>query len=95
MLGIADRSKILELLKFIFDGDQKKSIECTRQMIDEGLDASNLKNDILELIYFILQKKNLGDFESDLNISESELEIIDSISKNVTLQLLFFFGSLL
>ena len=57
MLGIADRSKILELLKFIFDGDQKKSIECTRQMIDEGLDASNLKNDILELIYFILQKK--------------------------------------
>ena len=91
MLGIADRSKILELLKFIFDGDQKKSIEYIRQMIDEGLDAVNLKNDILELIYFILQKKNLGDFDSDLNISESELEIIDSISKNINTSTLIIF----
>ena len=28
----------------------------------------------LEIIYFILQKKNLGNFDSDLSISESELE---------------------
>ena len=91
MLGTADRSKILELLKFIFDGDQKKSIESIRQMIDEGLDAANLKNDILELLYFILQKKNLGDFESDLTISESELELIDVISKDVGTETLILF----
>ena len=59
MLGIANRSKILELLKFIFDGNQKRSIESIRQMIDEGIEVTNLKNDILELIYFILQKKIL------------------------------------
>ena len=47
------------------------------------LDAANLKNDLLEIIYFILQKKNLGDFDSDLTISESELEMIDVISKDV------------
>ena len=91
MLGVADRSKILELLKFIFDGDQKKSIESLKQMIDEGLDAANLKNDILELLYFILQKKNLGDFESDLTISESELEMIDVISKDVRTETLILF----
>jgi len=91
MLGAADRSKILELLKFIFDGDQKKSIESLKQMIDEGLDAANLKNDILELLYFILQKKNLGNFESDLTISESELEMIDVISKDVRTETLILF----
>ena len=91
MLGAADRSKILELLKFIFDGDQKKSIESLRQMIDEGLDAANLKNDILELLYFILQKKNLGNLESDLTISESELETIDIISKDVRTETLILF----
>ena len=91
MLGAADRSKILELLKFIFDGDQKKSIESLRQMINEGLNASNLKNDILELLYFILQKKNLGDFESDLTISESELEMIEAISKDVSIETLVLF----
>ena len=91
MLGAADRSKILELLKFIFDGDQKQSIESLRQMVDEGLDVANLKNDILELLHFILQKKNLGDFESNLTISESELEMIDVISKNVRTETLILF----
>jgi len=91
MLGTVDRSKILELLKFIFDGDQKQSIESLKQMIDEGLDAASLKNDILELLYFILQKKNLGDFESDLTISESELEMIDVISKDVRTETLILF----
>ena len=48
-------------------------------------------NDILELIYFILQKKNLGDFESDLTISEAELEMIDLISKDVNTSTLILF----
>ena len=33
MLGLADRSKILNLLDFVFKGDQKKSIETLREMI--------------------------------------------------------------
>jgi len=60
-------------------------------MIDEGIEVTNLKNDILELIYFILQKKNLGDFESDLTISEAELEMIDLISKDVNTSTLILF----
>ena len=91
MLGIANRSKILELLKFIFDGDQRKSIESIRKMINEGISEINLKNDILELIHFILQKKNLGNFDSDLNISESELKMIDLISKDVSTSTLILF----
>ena len=50
-------------------------------MVNEGIDPTNLLNDLLEIIYFILQKKNLGNFESDLSISEAELEMIDLISK--------------
>ena len=79
MLGIADRSKILELLKLIFHGDQKKSIEQLRKMIEEGIEPVNFINDFLEMTFFILQKKNLGDFDSDLSISESELETISVI----------------
>ena len=59
MLGIADRSKILELLNLIFQGDQKKSIEQLREMINEGIEPVNFLNDLLQIIYFILQKKIL------------------------------------
>ena len=41
-------TKIFQLLKLIFEGNQKKSIETIRQMINEGIESTNLKNDILE-----------------------------------------------
>ena len=91
MLGIADRTKILELLKFIFDGNQKNSITQLREMIDEGIDPANFLNDFLDIIHMILHKKNLGDYKEDLSISESELIIINSISSNVSSQTLLIF----
>ena len=47
------------------------------------------------MTYFILQKKNLGNFESDLAISEAELEMIDLISKNVSTSTLILFWQFL
>ena len=95
MLGLADKSKLLYLLNFIFQGDQKKSIEHLREMVNEGIDPKNLLNDLLEMIYFIQQKKSIGNFESDLAISESELEMIDSLSKNVSSSTLILFWQFL
>ena len=95
MLGIADRSKILNLLNFIFQGEQKKSIELLREMINQGIEPTNFLNDLLEIIYFIQQKKNIGNFDSDLSISESDLKTIDSISNNINISTLIIFWQLI
>ena len=95
MLGLADRSKILNLLNFIFKGDQKKSIEHLRQMINEGVEPTNFLNDLLETIYFIQQKKSIGNFDNDLSISESEQESITLISKDVNISTLIVFWQLI
>ena len=91
MLGIADRTKMLKLLNFIFQGDQKKLIKQLREMINEGIEPTNFLNDLLEIIYFILQKKNIGDFDSDLSISESEVDMINIISKDINISTLIIF----
>ena len=91
MLGIADRSKILQILNYVLQGDQKKSIEGLRNLIEEGIDPTSFLNDFLEIIYFLLQKKNLGDLNNDLSLSESELETINSISNNVNVSTLVIF----
>ncbi len=91
MLGIADRSKILEILKFIIQGDQKKTINQLRNLINEGLNPTNFLNDLLEIIHFVLQKKELNDPNTDLPLSESENEIIDLISKEVDTKTLIIF----
>ena len=91
MLGIADRSKTLNLLKLIFQGAQKQSIEQLREMVNEGIQPANFLTDLLEVIYFIQQKKSLGNFESELSISESEQDIINSISDDINMTTLIVF----
>jgi len=91
MLGIVDRSKILEFLQSVIIGNQKKATEKLRVLIDHGVDPSNFLNDLLEIIYFIQQKKFLGNFESDISISESELEIINLISRDISVSTLVVF----
>ena len=95
MLGIADRSKNLNLINFIFQGEQKKSIEQLREMVNQGIQPASFLNDLLEIVYFIQQKKIFGKFESELYISESEQEIIDSISKDVNTSTLIIFWQLI
>ena len=45
----------------------------------------------MEIIYFIQQRKSLGNFDSDLFISEGEIEMIDAISKDVSTSVLILF----
>ncbi len=91
MLGIADRSRILEILQLLIKGDQKKTISQLRELIKEGLDPSNFLNDLLEVIHFVLQKKELDHSSQDLPLSETENEMINSISKDVNTSTLIMF----
>jgi len=95
MLGIADRSKILNLLNLIFQGEQKKSVIELREMVNEGIEPTNFLNDLLEIIYFIQQKKNIGSFDNDLSISESEQEMINKIANNIGMPTLIIFWQLI
>jgi len=91
MLGIADRSKILEILQLLIQGDQKKTIIQLRKLINGGLNPVNFLNDLLEIIHFVLQKKELEDSNNDIPLSETENEMINFISKEVNTPTLIIF----
>jgi len=95
MLGAVDRSKILNLLDLIFQGDQNKSISQLRELINEGIEPANFLNDLLEIIYFIQHKKSAGNIDLDLSISESEQEIINKISSEIDISTLIVFWQLI
>ena len=50
--------------------------------MNNGIDAKNFLNDILEVIYLFGRRINLGPFENDLSISEEEASMIEEYSKN-------------
>ena len=94
MLGLADKSKLIQLLNYVFQGDEKKAIELLRELIDNGLDAKNFLNDFLELIYLFGRRINLGPIEKDMLVSEAELELIEDGSQNLNMQDLGLFWQL-
>ncbi len=83
MLGLADKSKILKMFKEILNGDEGEALKYLRQFIDNGVDAKNLLNDFLEILYLFSRRINLGPINQDITVSEEENKLIEEYSKNI------------
>ncbi len=86
MLGLADKSKVISLFKEVLLGNEKQALENLKELVNDGLDAKNFLNDILEVLYFFSRRINLGIIEKDLSISESETQMINEFSKNIDME---------
>ena len=94
MLGLVDKSKLINLMGYVFKGDEKNTLKNFKNIFDEGLDGKLFLNDILEIIYLLSRRINLGPIEKDLYISENELELIEKNSKNLNIKDLNLFWQL-
>jgi DNA polymerase-3 subunit gamma/tau len=83
MLGISDRSRIIDLVRFIIDGDKAKALQDAQEIFDLGADPKLVLQDMLEVIYLISRSKSFGKIENDLTVSESESDLIFGLSKNI------------
>ena len=86
ILGLADKSKVILLFKEILDGKEKEALDRLHDLIEDGLDAKNFLNDILEVLYLFGRRINLGPLNKDMSISETEVQMIDEYSKNVDMK---------
>ncbi len=86
MLGLADKSKIILLLKEVFHGKEKEALGHLKELIEDGIDAKNFLNDILEALYLFSRRINLGPIEKDISISESEAQMVEEYSKDIDMQ---------
>jgi DNA polymerase-3 subunit gamma/tau len=86
MLGLADKSKVISLFKEVLSGNEKEALKYLSELINDGLDAKNFLNDILEVLYLFSRRISLGPIEKDMSISESEVQMVDEYSKNIDMQ---------
>jgi len=86
MLGLADKSKILNLFRSILKGDERDALQNLNDLIENGLDAKIFLNDMLEIYYLFSRRINLGSIEKDTTCSEAEAKLIEEFSKNLDMQ---------
>ena len=83
MLGIADRSRIIDIVRLVIDGNKAKALDEAQEIFDLGADPKLVLQDMLEVIYLISRSKSFGKIENDLTVSESESDLIFSLSKDI------------
>ena len=86
MLGLADRTKIISLFKEVLSGREKEAIKYLKELINDGVDAQNFLNDMLEVLYLFSRRINLGPIEKDMTISETEVQLVEEYSKEIDMQ---------
>ena len=94
MLGLVDKTKLMDLLKYVFSGNESNALKLLKELVDEGLDPKNFLNDILELIYLFTRRLSLGPINKELFLSDSELKKIDDICEGLNIQDLGIFWQL-
>jgi len=94
MLGLADKSKTILLLKEVLEGNDKSALKLLNELIVDGIDAKNFLNDVLEVLYLFSRRVNLGSIEKDMTVSEEETKLVDKIANNIDMQDLGLFWQL-
>ena len=64
-------SKLINLLSYVFKGDESNALKYFKEIYDEGLDGKLFLNDVLEIIY-LLNKINIIENKAVLYIIINE-----------------------
>jgi DNA polymerase III subunit gamma/tau len=94
IFGFFDKSQLIDMLKLILQGNEKKVIESYRKIYDQGIEPKIFINDFLELVYY-LKNINLLTLEStNFSLNDEEFLKIKEISSSIDSQVLILFWQL-
>ena len=85
ILGLADESKIIDLMYFIVTGNNLEAIKSSEEIFDIGADPKLVLHSLLEVCYLMTRTKTLGKISKDLNVSETESKRLEEIVKDLDL----------
>ncbi|RZO92567.1 MAG: DNA polymerase III subunit gamma/tau [alpha proteobacterium HIMB114] len=83
MLGLADDTKIVDLMSYIVEGNIEKSINAVEEIFDIGADPKLVLHSLLDVCYLMTRTKTLGKISKDLSVSESDAERLNVMVKDL------------
>jgi len=72
MLGLADRTRIIDLFEALMRGDMAKALSELRDQYDWGADPAVVLSDLAEFTHFVTRVKVLPAVADDLSLAEAE-----------------------
>ena len=89
--GYFDKSFLIELIEYLFKGDEKNVIKNYRKLFDAGIEPKSFLNDFLEVLYYI---KNINSIRLEgkiFNLNDGEFKKILQIAEKTDPQEIILF----
>jgi len=83
MLGLADRSRVFELLETIFKGDAKGALEGLRALYLDGAEPVQILSDLAESVHVVTRIAAAGKDAADPTLSEAERALAEALSERL------------
>ena len=91
IFGYFDKSNLIELFKYIFEGEEKKVIDIYRFIYDQGVEPKIFLNDFLELLYYFKNISSLKIDGTNFNLNDEEFSSIKKLAGSVSNETLLLF----
>ena len=91
MFGHFDKSKIIELLKYVLEADEGKIIKIYKQLYEAGVDCSTFLNEFLEILYYLKNIKSIKSSGNNFDLNDKEYYILSNLSSQVSESTLLLF----
>ena len=91
IFGYFDKSSLIELFKYLFEGNEKKVIEIYQSIYDAGVEPKIFLNDFLELLYYFKNISSLKLDGTNFSLNDDEFKKISDIASVVSAETMMLF----
>ena len=91
IFGYFDKSQLITLFEFIFEGKEKEVLNTYRQIYNQGVEPKIFINDFLELLYYFKNVESLNFDGTNFLLNDEEFNKIKEISEKVNSEILILF----
>ena len=91
IFGYFDKSNLIELFGYIFEGNEKQTLKIYRSIYDQGVAPKIFLNDFLELLYYFKNILFLKVDGTNFSLNDEEFNNIKKISKDISNETLLLF----
>jgi DNA polymerase III subunit gamma/tau len=91
IFGYFDKSKLIDLFQFIFEGKESEVLNIYREIYNQGVESKVFINDFLELLYYFKNIEFLNIDGTNFSLNDDEFNKIKDISKHISNETLILF----
>ncbi|MDA9158094.1 DNA polymerase III subunit gamma/tau [Candidatus Pelagibacter sp.] len=91
IFGYFDKSQLITLFEFIFEGKEKEVLNTYREIYNQGVEPKIFINDFLELLYYFKNINSLDIDGTNFSLNDEEFKKIQEISGKVNNETLILF----